>query len=277
MARMPYLRSAGFGETCTRRYGTPSSREAIAATGSVEGGRRTNGPATRRPGSGWRRAVPFEPPQVRDFGREGAARVVAVRLRLVVEDLDDGSREGEAPRRSASIAYSSAIRRSPSAATGEWSRSKTSRSFRRACGHDPCPVAAGIVCLEFVQGRGGVLPGVGDRDPFPGKGAWGWAHHGLTDARASRAGAAALSDLSAPGGRNSSARTPAEVRGAEGRSEFAREVYLHWSPVGKLDRGRLSSTPPAGWAFGSSDRRGSRYAPKRSAWKPGASPAPAPG
>ena len=44
------------------------------------------------------------------------------------------------------MAYSSAIRRSPSAATGEWSRSKTSRSFRRACGHDSCPVAAGMRC-----------------------------------------------------------------------------------------------------------------------------------
>ena len=31
---------------------------------------------------------------MRDFGRERAAGVVAVRLRLVVEDLDDGSREG---------------------------------------------------------------------------------------------------------------------------------------------------------------------------------------
>ena len=35
--------------------------------------------------------------QVRDFGRKGSARVVAVRLRLVVEDLDDGSREGDQP------------------------------------------------------------------------------------------------------------------------------------------------------------------------------------
>ena len=32
--------------------------------------------------------------QVRDFGRERAAGIVAVRLRLVVEDLDDGSSEG---------------------------------------------------------------------------------------------------------------------------------------------------------------------------------------
>ena len=31
---------------------------------------------------------------MRDFGRERAARIVAVRLRLVVEDLDDGSSEG---------------------------------------------------------------------------------------------------------------------------------------------------------------------------------------
>ena len=32
--------------------------------------------------------------QVRDFSRERAARIVAVRLRLIVQDLDDGSREG---------------------------------------------------------------------------------------------------------------------------------------------------------------------------------------
>ena len=31
---------------------------------------------------------------MRDFGRERASRIVAVRLRLVVEDLDDGSSEG---------------------------------------------------------------------------------------------------------------------------------------------------------------------------------------
>ena len=37
--------------------------------------------------------------QVRDFGREGAARIVAVRLRLVVQDLDDGSSEGVRERR----------------------------------------------------------------------------------------------------------------------------------------------------------------------------------
>ena len=54
------------------------------------------------------------------------------------------------------MAYISAIRRSPSAATGEWSRSKTSRSLRRACA-----AAKGEGDRLVRPGGEPVVPGIG--------------------------------------------------------------------------------------------------------------------